>query len=397
MAVALVHFVDATTIHWQRGASVPERAAQFVVAFAIPIASAVIYPYLKCGWRVALAVVFAFAAVSTGVVIHIIGPVKNGHIGGGDYTGIAWLGAGVVLLTMAVPVLFASLPGWRWRIVGLPLSAVVVMYALFPGLIAVYITHAPRYQITSIELGRPYEDVEFETRDGLTIRASYVPSQNGAAVILLHGSGGARIRPVDHAQMLLDHGYGVLLVDARGHGESDGQTNALGWGAWPDVEAASRYLAERPDVHDGRIGMVGISMGAEIGLDAASHIDTLRVLVSDGAGVRSFNELRSLPFSWQHALEYPTQAVANGFVAVFSGTWLPPAIEDRVGLIDTPTLLISSKVREERDINRIWYGKMNSTAELWEISDAGHVAGLRTHPEEYESRVVGFLDDHLLR
>ena len=38
--------------------------------------------------------------------------------------------------------------------------------------------------------------------------------------------------------MLLRHGYGVLLFDRRGEGESDGDPNAFGWAADKDIEAA---------------------------------------------------------------------------------------------------------------------------------------------------------------
>jgi hypothetical protein len=81
---------------------------------------------------------------------------------------------------------------------------------------------------------------------------------------------------------------------------------------------------------------------------------------------------------------------------VLSGKRPPSSIESRVGRIETPTLLISSKVAEERDINRIWHARMNGAAELWELPDTGHTAGLKTHPEEYTARVFEFLDRHLL-
>lgn len=394
MLVALAHFVDATSVHWQHGASAPERAFQAALAFAIPVGAALAYPYLRCGWRVAVALVFAVAAITTGAVIHVVGAIKNGA-GSGDYSGFAWLGAGLVLLVLALVVLVRSLPGWRWRIAAVPVGALIVMWGLFPLGIAVYATHAPRYVITDVDLGRPYEDVSFETSDGLTIRGWYVPSQNGAAVMVVHGSGGARIRPVDHARMLVRHGYGVLLFDARGHGESDGDTNAYGWGTGRDVEAAAAYLAARPDVVDGRVGALGVSMGAESALEGASSGDALRAVVSDGAGVRSINELRSLPLTWSRALSMPSYAAVNGAITLLEGTPPPPALEDRVRRIQAPTLLISSKVAEEQQINRIWRDKMTAPVVLWELPDTGHTAGLRTHPDEYESRVISFLDTHL--
>ena len=64
-------------------------------------------------------------------------------------------------------------------------------------------SHTPR------DLKMNYEDVSFKTADGLTLRGWYAPSRNGAAVVLVHGSGGSRLGPRRHARLLAEHGYGV--------------------------------------------------------------------------------------------------------------------------------------------------------------------------------------------
>jgi len=44
--------------------------------------------------------------------------------------------------------------------------------------------------------------------------------------------------------------------------------------------------------------------------------------------------------------------------------------------------------REERDELRLF--------SIWGLDDAPHVRGLVTHQQQYEQRVIGFLDDALL-
>ena len=63
------------------------------------------------------------------------------------------------------------------------------------------------------------------TSDGVKLAGWYVPSRNGAAVIAFPGRSG----PLEHARMLARHGYGVLMLDMRGQGESEGDPNAFGW------------------------------------------------------------------------------------------------------------------------------------------------------------------------
>ena len=85
------------------------------------------------------------------------------------------------------------------------------MWFVYPG------EDRPRAEETPAEYGLPYEDVALTTSDGLPLAAWYVPSQNGAAVILQHGYRGNRGSVLDTAKLLASHGYGILMMDARAH------------------------------------------------------------------------------------------------------------------------------------------------------------------------------------
>src|SRR5262249_58955641 len=74
--------------------------------------------------------------------------------------------------------------------------------------------------------------------------------RTGAAVIVLPARG--RSGPLEHVRMLARHGYGVLIFDPRGTGQSEG--DPYRWGADKDVKAALDYLHRRPDVDARRIG-----------------------------------------------------------------------------------------------------------------------------------------------
>ena len=65
-----------------------------------------------------------------------------------------------------------------------------------------------------------------------------MPSTNGAAVVLLHGAGSTRSNVLDQAAVLARHGFGVLIIDARGHGDSAGRAMDFGWHGDADVAAA---------------------------------------------------------------------------------------------------------------------------------------------------------------
>ena len=56
-----------------------------------------------------------------------------------------------------------------------------------------------------------YAGVKFKASDGLELAGGCRRSENGAAVVVVHGGSSDRKGSVAHASMLARHGYGVLL------------------------------------------------------------------------------------------------------------------------------------------------------------------------------------------
>lgn len=98
-------------------------------------------------------------------------------------------------------------------------------------------------------------EVALATTDGVELVAWYTPSRNGAAVIVLPGSGGAKGSTVEHAAVLARHGYrrgiGTVASTASSHVAVllIGCDAADEIGAAPLLQAASGSLT-RWDVPD---------------------------------------------------------------------------------------------------------------------------------------------------
>lgn len=144
--------------------------------------------------------------------------------------------------------------------------------------------------ITPADWGLKYEDVSFTTRDGLTLRGWYLPSQNKAAVILTHGIAANRVAVLDPALMLARNGFGVLLFDLRAHGESDSDLLPYGGNEAEDVRGAAAYLQTRADVDPGRIGAMGLSLGAQVSILGAGRDEAIKAVVADGPGATTFED-----------------------------------------------------------------------------------------------------------
>ena len=244
-----LHFLDDNFVQPQPGTSAADHLVSGLVPLALLVLFALAYPRLRGGLRGTLAIVLGvFATVmgagEAGYYALKIGPSAD------DYTGFLALAAGLLLIGVGATTL------WRTRrregsaarryVRRLLLAVVAFVGAyvvLMPLSLSYVFTHAARAVVPRAELGAAYEQVAFETADGLTLKGWYVPSRNGAAVIAAPGRAGSQRQ----ARMLARHGYGVLLFDRRGEGESDGDPNACGWNGSP-TWSRRRLPPRRPDV-----------------------------------------------------------------------------------------------------------------------------------------------------
>jgi len=146
------------------------------------------------------------------------------------FVGFAALAAGLALSGFAVRMLWRTTHGWRrlWLLPGVLIAAVLMWAIAF----AVMVTVVPPTALpaeTPAARGMSISEVTLRTSDGVRLSAWWVPSTNRAAVVLLHGAGENRTATVPQAAVLARHGYGVLVLDARGHGRSSGRGMDLGW------------------------------------------------------------------------------------------------------------------------------------------------------------------------
>ena len=398
--VIAVHLLDDNFVQPEPGASAADHLVSGLVPLAALLAFAGAYPRLRAGLRAAITIPLGLLAIAGGVGEAGYYTLKVGS-SRDDYTGLLMILAGLALVAVGGTVLWTSRRNddrlhrrylRRLLLTGL---AIVGGYAvLFPLALAYVFTHSARAVVPAAQLGAAYENVTFRTGDGLMLRGWYVPSKNGAAVIAAPGRAGSQ-RP---ARVLIRHGYGVLLFDRRGEGESGGDPNAFGWDADKDMNAAVAYLQQRPDVDRNRIGGIGLSVGGETLLQTAAESDGLKAVVADGAGSRSLREELVRPGSGKWG-EIPTSLVITAGTMLFSNHAAPPNLKRLVGRIaPRPVLFIYGEHDQDnvRDLTPSYYAVAGEPKAIWEVPGASHTGGIDTKPHAYERRVIAFFDHALL-
>jgi uncharacterized protein len=101
---------------------------------------------------------------------------------------------------------------------------------------------------TGAELGRPFEDVWFKTKDGLELNGWFFPATNKPApsqlvVLVCHGNAGNIGHRLDMCQALLETGVSVFVFDYRGYGRSQGRPSEEG--TYRDAQAAHQWLRQK--------------------------------------------------------------------------------------------------------------------------------------------------------
>lgn len=286
-----------------------------------------------------------------------------------------------------------ALGRWTRRLV---IGAAVVLVALYLGVpTALAIVSIAPDRGSAGPPPEGFDTVRLVTDDGVALAAWYAPPENGAAIAVLHGAGAGRgtLRP--YLAMLRRGGYGVLAVSARGYDESEGRIQRKGWWGTEDVGAAVRFLDDRPEVR--AIGAMGISMGGEMLLGAASSYPQVAAIAVDGATHRGVDEYVALPSNRPLVRSF-THHVFTYLVSLFGGRGQPrPPILASVRAAEGTAFLFIAAGNEPDEIA---YGALYQQATavrstLWTIAGVGHTAGWESDPAAYEARVMGFFDEVL--
>jgi len=370
------------------------------VAAAAAAAAAVAVRLGKRRRGVALLVV-GLAAAGSGAGVAVTWAPKAG-LTLTTIAGVVALLGGLACLAFALADLTRGARGWLRLALALALglAAAVLLLSLAIAVAATNVPPTALGEESPADRGLPFEDATFSMSDGVTLSGWYLPSQNGAAVVLLHGSGSTRSAVLDHAAVLAGGGYGVLLPDARGHGDSGGRAMDFGWFGDADVAGALDYLAGRPDVDAGRLAVMGLSMGGEEAIGAAAGDPRVQAVVAEGATGRTTADKAWLSEEYgfrgwvQEGVDHLTYWLAD----LMTSAGPPIGLQDAVvAMAPRPLLLITAAtVPDEVLVAQRLQAAAPDRVQVWEVPGSAHTGGFATAPEEWATRLLAFLDGVLL-
>lgn len=288
-----------------------------------------------------------------------------------------------------------------WRL----LAALVVLAALAAAAVIVWRARQEAIQLVSnpietrriptstpIDFGMVYDDVTLTTRDGLELAAWYVPSENGALVIAIHGYKSSRGEMLNEAAMLHGHGFGILIPALRAHDMSDGTTITFGAREIEDLLDWIDMAGTLPEVDPDRILLLGNSLGGTIAIEAAAERPAIKAVATNSAfssledtletSIRFFTGMPPFPFA--PLIAFWAERETGVRVTDVDATRSIGRISPR------PILLMQGGADEviSIDSGRRLYEAAGEPRTLWFDERVGHARFDTALPGAYERRVL---------
>jgi uncharacterized protein len=250
------------------------------------------------------------------------------------------------------------------------------------------------------------EAVSIPASDGVELRAwiLYPRHRTADAVILLHGLGDNRSGMIGYAELLLKHGYSVLLPDARAHGGSGGELATYGALERDDIRHWFEWLElrQRPPCIFG----LGESMGAAQLLQSLETEPRFCAVVAES----SFSTFREIAYDRVGQFFQTGPWLGRSILwpvvesALLYSRWkyglrteqISP--EDAVAKSQVPILLIHGALddnippRHSRSLEA-----RNKNVILWEVPKANHCGAMSTAPAGFEARLIAWFETHSAR
>lgn len=245
------------------------------------------------------------------------------------------------------------------------LSAAKAFLVLYVSLVlALYFTQrsilyhpAPSY-VSPQEAGVDWmEEVDLTAADGIRIKAWYspAPSPDAKTVVFFHGNGGrlASYRSVYIAAR--QQGLGILAVEYRGYGGSEGSPTEQG--LYADGRAGVEYLLKDKVITPEKLVIMGLSLGTGVATKLATEYDAHLLVLA--APFRSIAAVAAERY-WYVPVEYLVKDPFDSFA--------------RIDKVKMPLFIFHS--RDDRIVPYVMgvqlYGAAKVDKRLFTLEEQGH-------------------------
>ncbi|HOL14014.1 MAG: alpha/beta hydrolase [Firmicutes bacterium] len=243
---------------------------------------------------------------------------------------------------------------------------------------------------------------EIQSDDGLKLVGLFIPASTptNRTVICAHGYTSQSRHMAQFARFFHEKlGFNVLLPDARGHGESEGDYIGFGWHERKDYLLWIQRIIEEVG-EDSQIVLFGISMGgATVMMVSGEDLPPQVKAIIEDCGYTSVDAQLSYQLSrMYHLPSFPLLNTTSLVTKLKAGySFSEASALEQIKKNKLPILFIHGAEDWFVPVSMVYelYEACPSEKELYIVEGAGHGAAYGQNPEEYERRVADFLKKYL--
>ena len=224
------------------------------------------------------------------------------------------------------------------------------------------------------------------------------PQKSEVWAIVIHGYLIEGKNMAYYAKEFFSKGYNVLLVDLRGHGQSEGNYVGMGWHDRLDIVDWINYLIEKNN--DYKIILHGVSMGGATVMMATGEElpNNVKVAIEDCGYSSIWDEFKMQLKLLYNLPTFPVLNAASTVCNMKAGYKIEEGSSiEQVKKSKTPTLFIhgnQDKFVPFEMLDKV-YEVANCKKEKLVIEGAAHAEAVSVNPELYWKTIDEFIEENL--
>lgn len=279
-------------------------------------------------------------------------------------------------------------------------SVIVFVWGWFTAEIVVKIPRLP-VETTPDMYGVQYEKIEFDSIDGIPLKAWFIryPGSH-TTIIVLHGWGANKGTVFTSTYFLNTRGhYNLLYFDYRNHGESGGSRSSLGCLEKRDLSSAIDFLKQKKSKESEIIGVLGVSLGGAIGVLVTAERKEIQALVIESAFTTPLTVISRYAKLFYGIPRYPLISILMFFAQLRLKVWFKnyQAVDYIPKISPRPVFIIqgSADVRMPFSEGEMLYNAAQEPKQIWTVKGADHGEAYTKASVEYEKKVMYFFNRYL--
>lgn len=241
--------------------------------------------------------------------------------------------------------------------------------------------------MTPDKIGLVYEDIYFNSTDGVKLHGWWLPAKGKAngTILFLHGNAENISTHIASVHWLPAQQYNVFLPDYRGYGKSEGRPSLAG--AQMDINSAMKYLLQRPDVDPERIVIFAQSLGGAMSIYNVAHSPykaKIKALITESA----FSDFRGIVREKLGAfwLTWPLQWPLS---LTIDNDYRPLLVVNKISPI--PLLIIHGDNDQVVSLShgQALFDAAAQPREMWVVEGGGHIDAFRH--KKYQAQLLEYL------